>query len=127
MQIIVSKMQTLLVEPDYVVIQNLKSGDDEMFLIAKGECMARVLDDNEDDYLSDSEEEQDAEHAPKKPMSNEPRILRPGHIFGEIAVLFGCERSAQATAAKYSTLAVLNRAAIKEIHLEIPEFKDSLM
>jgi CRP-like cAMP-binding protein len=81
-----------------------------------------VFDDDSSEESGDSELEEESEL--KK--ANEPRILRPGHIFGEIAVLYGCERTALVTATKYSTIAKLTTSAMTDINTQIPEFKEAL-
>lgn len=37
-------------------------------------------------------------------------ILRPGQYFGEISLIFGCERTAKVIANKYCTLAKLSKS-----------------
>lgn len=60
-----------------------------MFIIAKGEV--KVLVTNE------------------KKKTNVIKSLRPGEFFGEIALIYGCVRSADVINQKYSTFAKLDK------------------
>ena len=73
-----------------------------MFIIAKGECTVNVVDERK---------REDTGH----------RILRAGDYFGEIALLYGCQRTSTVISTKYSTLATLTRPRFKEISTEFPE------
>lgn len=110
-------MKTRLVEPDQVIIHNLAkvTKDDSMFLIAKGECKAIIVDQKED---SDDEESDKHEHEMK--IDPNVKLLRPGSYFGEISIIFGCERSAQVIATKYCTLAELTISAYRELVTILP-------
>lgn len=98
-QIIVSNMDTWLVEPDELIIKNLASGEDTLYVIAKGECKAIVLDNEEEDQLGQDEESSKVSNLKCWEVKDEYQddninLLRPGHYFGEIAVVFSCERTA---------------------------------
>ena len=77
-----------------------------MYLIAKGECKAVISDDTKEHFDEGSSQSENDEEEHFKNI----RLLRPGHYFGEISLIFGCERSAKVIATKYCTLAKLNRA-----------------
>lgn len=53
-------------------------------------------------------------------------ILRPGDFFGEISMIYGCNRTATVKSFKYSTLAMLTKAQYKEILIEFPSLQDEL-
>jgi CRP-like cAMP-binding protein len=76
-----------------------------MFIIAKGECTVNVIDE-------------------KKRELEGHRVLRAGDYFGEIALIYGCQRTSSVISRKYSTLATLTRAKFKEIATEFPELVD---
>lgn len=89
-----------------------------MYLIAKGECKVILSDSSKE---GDSEEEEGQNHVSSLKNKlvhlfcneeNEKKegILRPGHYFGEISLIFGCERTAKVIAKKYCTLAKLTKA-----------------
>lgn len=54
------------------------------------------------------------------------RNLTPGTFFGEIALVFGCNRTATVKSKTYCTLAKLDDDAFDEINLHFPELKDKL-
>lgn len=87
-QEIVRRMKTVLVEPDQIIIHNLAkvTKDDSMYLIAKGECKASIVDKQEEDSESEGSEGHD--------FNPNVKLLRPGSYFGEISIIFGCERTA---------------------------------
>ena len=95
----VNKFKTELREPEYSVIEQYDSSD-SMFIIAKGECAVSVVDE--------------------KKNIKKIKTLRPGDYFGEIALMYGCKRTADVTSNKYSTLAMLNRANYRELLFEFP-------
>lgn len=109
----------MLCRPDQLIIEALDQGED-MYLIAKGECKATINDNFEANLDSESEEEPDFVDLSKV------KLLRPGHYFGEISLIFGCERSAQVIATKYCTLAKLNRTQYKEILIIMPTIEEVL-
>ena len=77
---IVSKMETLLKTPeDILVKQNQKLTDEEclFYLIAKGRCLVIVQD-----KFKERNEEKIV------------RVLEPGDHFGEISMIYNCQRSA---------------------------------
>lgn len=111
----VKRMVPKLCRPDEVIIQNLDQGD-SMYLIAKGECKATISTDAEEHYDDNS----DSEHEDEFKNS---RLLRPGHYFGEISLIFGCERTAQVIATKYCTLAQLTRDKYREILHLMPDME----
>ena len=95
----VNKFKTELREPEYIVIEQYESTD-SMFIIAKGECAVLVIDEKKD----------------KKKI----KTLRPSDYFGEIALMYGCKRTADVISYKYSTLAMLGNAQYKELLFEFP-------
>ena len=105
-----------------------------MYLIAKGECRAIVYDEQNEDKWDDVDVEEDIKEA--KPKSNlkcweveaeldneNVSLLRPGHYFGEIAVVFNCERTAEVVATKYCTLATLTKPVYKHLLNQMPGLK----
>lgn len=53
-------------------------------------------------------------------------LLRPGSYFGEIGLIYGCNRTATVKSGKYSTLAMLTKARYKEILIEFPSLQKEL-
>lgn len=107
-RIIVSRMSTELVEPDYVVVDQYQEGTG-MYLIAKGECQVVVGDENE-----------------RKKDKQHDKFLRPGQYFGEISLVYGCKRTAKVFAIKYCTLAMLTKEKFKEVTTQIPQLLEEL-
>ena len=77
-----------------------------MFLIAKGACEVSITDEKKN----------------KQHLKN----LRPGNYFGEISLIYGCQRTADVVSSKYSTLAMLNKVNYKEILIEFPDLQEGL-
>ena len=75
-----------------------------MYIVAKGECSVRIL--NEENKMDPKE----------KP-------LRIGAYFGEIALIYGCRRTCSVISKKYSTLAKLTLKDYKKLIQEIPELQ----
>jgi len=80
-----------------------------MYMVAKGECEVKATDAASDQKVNKS-----------------PKYLRPGDYFGEIALIYGCKRTAEVIVTKYTTLAKMELAAFKELQTELPEFIDCL-
>ena len=78
-----------------------------MYLIAKGECIVNIRDEN-------------------NRMIKNHKILTQSDYFGEISMLYGCKRTATITSRKYSTLAKLTQKTYKEITTEFPEMVSAL-
>lgn len=106
-RIIVSRCQTELVQPDFVVVDQFAEGT-AMYLIAKGECQVVVGDEND-----------------KKNKQND-KFLRPGQYFGEISLVYGCKATAKVFAKKYCTLAMLTKEKFKEVTTQIPSLLEEL-
>lgn len=68
----------------------------EMYMIAKGECIVNIRDEN-------------------NKMIKKYKILLTSDYFGEISMIYGCRRTATITSKKYTTLACLPRAKFKDI------------
>lgn len=49
--------------------------------------------------------------------------MHPGEFFGEISLVYGCNRTATVQAVKYSTLAVLKKEDYRIILLEFPDLE----
>lgn len=98
---IVSRLTTVLSTPEEVVINQFDDSTD-MYFIAKGECAVNIIDE-------------------KKRVIENYKILRIGDYFGEIAMIYGCTRSATVVSRKYNTLAKLTKAMFKDIQTEYPE------
>lgn len=94
-------METLLKTPeDIMVKQNIKPSDDEclLYLIAKGRCQV---------YVADKFKERSEEKI--------VRELQPGDHFGEISMIYGCQRSATVKAYDYCTCATLSKPAYQDL------------
>ena len=52
--------------------------------------------------------------------------MRPGDYFGEIGLIYGCNRTATVKSGKYSTLAMLTKTHYKEILIEFPSLQQEL-
>ena len=57
---------------------------------------------------------------------NKLKRLRPGDFFGEISLIYGCERTADVISQKYSTLAKLRKKDYHVMLFEFPELTQEL-
>jgi CRP-like cAMP-binding protein len=78
-----------------------------MYMIAKGECIVNIRDEN-------------------NKMIKKFKVLVTSDYFGEISMIYGCRRTATITSKKYTTLAMLPRAKFKDIQTEFPEMPEVL-
>lgn len=67
-----------------------------MYILAKGECAVEFTDER------------------RRPIKQK-KVLRVGDYFGEIALLYGCKRSATVVSTKYSSLAWMTKEDFREI------------
>ena len=74
----------------------------DMFIVAKGECVVNIKDE-------------------KGKLVKGHKVLTTSDYFGEIALIYGCKRTASVVSRKYTTLAKLTRKQFKEIVTEFPE------
>lgn len=99
----ISKFKAELREPENVICKQY--GDSSSFyLVAKGACEATIID--------------------QKKVKRKGDIMHPGEFFGEISLVYGCNRTASVLAVKYSTLAVLTKADYKFIKSEFPDLDE---
>lgn len=101
-RLIVTKLNFVLSVPEEILL-NQDDESTDMFFIAKGECGVNVLDN-------------------KKNENIDYKILKPGHYFGEISLLYGCRRTATVYSRNYSTLGRISRESIMEIQSDNPAF-----
>jgi CRP-like cAMP-binding protein len=99
---LVMKLVTVLSVPEDVFFRQDEESND-MYFIAKGECMVSIRDNN------------------KKEHKNF-KILRPGDHFGELSLIYGCRRTATVTSRNYSTLGKISKDLVFQIHSDNPGF-----
>ena len=78
-----------------------------MYLVSKGACLVTLIDEKKNEQII--------------------KELRPGEYFGEIALIYGCKRTATVKSLKYSTLAKLKKSDYQDILIEFPDLKKQLM
>jgi len=98
----ISKFKTELREPEDIIVE-MFDDTDSMYFIAKGACEVTITDEKKN----------------QRKQCN----LRPSDYFGEIALIYGCKRTASVRSMKYSTLAKLEKSKYKEILIEFPELQ----
>lgn len=84
--------------------------DQCMYFVSKGTCDVKIKTQNILDVSTGDQEAVD----PIKYV----KTLRPGDHFGEIAILYGCKRTASVETKNYSTLAKLTKSSFLEIQNE---------
>jgi len=99
------KLETKIHMPEDQIITQ---GQDDMslYFIAKGECQVLVRDHNS--------------------ITEVTNIIKPGDLFGEIALLCGCKRTASVKTSTYSTLARIDRANFKDMCQQFVDVTDKL-
>ena len=102
----ISKFNTVFLQPEDVVIEQLDLGDTSMYLIADGACQVKIIDQKKNIRLG--------------------KLLRAGDYFGEISLIYDCPRSATIQSTKYSTMAKLTKSAYKEILIQFPNLLTEL-
>ena len=68
MRIMISKFNTVFLQPEDVVIEQLDLGDTSMYLIADGACQVKIIDQKKNIRLG--------------------KLLRAGDYFGEISLIY---------------------------------------
>lgn len=111
LSILVDKLGTELASPEFTVINQDdpydENGQNWMYFLGKGQCMVNVRDQNgiEHDGI---------------------RVLNEGDHFGEIGLIFKCQRSASVVCRNYNTLARLQSARYRELVAEYPEYEECM-
>lgn len=96
---LVKHLQAKMCKPEDVLLF-LDDVGNEMFLMLQGQASVLVLD--------------------KRGCEQHARQLGPGDLFGEIALLMGCRRTATVIAANFCTFAELSRSHFKELTQTFP-------
>ena len=104
--LIVSNLTTELKKPEDEIIHQFEATTD-MYLVGRGECVVNFK--NEEGVIVRN-------HC----------LLHPSDYFGEIALVYGCKRTASVFSSKYSTVAKLTKPKFKEITSEFPELLEAL-
>ena len=79
-----------------------------MYVVAGGECRISIMDQN------------------RNTSNRNGMRLRAGDIFGEIALIYGCKRTASIHSTKYSTLAKLMPCEYRMLHYEFDQLEPVL-
>ena len=104
--LMIAKFETILIEPEDVIVKQFEETND-FYLIAKGACHVNIIDEKKKDrYL---------------------KTLRSSDYFGEISLIYGCNRTATVKSTKYSQLAKLKKVDYQEILIEFPGLQNELM
>ena len=99
-----SRLTPELYKPEDIILNHFDDTRD-MYIVAKGECLVNVLDEqNRWNYAS--------------------KNLRISSYFGEISMIYGCRRTCTIVSKKYTTVARLSYPKFKEINTEFPEFQE---
>ena len=99
---LVKQLEIDFYQPDDIIIQQGEPEKDAVFFLVKGACTVSVRD-----YLSGK--------------SKFVRPLRSAALFGEVALLFNCKRTATVNSINYSIVAKLERSKFEFICTEFPE------
>jgi len=102
----ISKFETVLNQPEDIIIEQLEQESNSMFLISDGACQVKITDEKKNVRLG--------------------KLLRSGDYFGEVSLVYDCPRTATVQSTKYSTMAELKKGAYKEILILFPFLVDEL-
>ena len=103
----INKFNSDLREPESIIVQQFdKPGKNVFYLIAKGACDVKAIDEKKNSMVL--------------------KTMRNGEFFGEISLIYGCKRTATVCSLKYSTLATLTKKNYQEILLEYPDLESHL-
>jgi CRP-like cAMP-binding protein len=94
LEFILTNVDTSLFMPEDYIIKQEEDGN-SLFFLAKGECEVLVKDENK--------------------MQNQERILKIGDMFGEIALISNCKRTASVKCLNYNSCAKINYDSFKEM------------
>lgn len=87
-EFVIQNLNTNIFLPEYSVVTQGEKGD-AMYFISKGECEVTVVD--------------------HKGVKSNPPALKSGDLFGEVALLLNCNRTASVKTKTYSLIASLQR------------------
>ncbi len=104
---LVKKLEITFCQPDDLLIEQGQPEKDAMYFLVRGECTVNVKD-----Y--------------KGGASKFVRILRPSSMFGEVALLCNCKRTASVKSMNYSIIARLPQNHFQFFCNEFPEIVDKL-
>lgn len=94
------KLETKIYQPEEHIVSQGDEGD-KIFFIAKGGCNVYIRN----------------RHNAKVKVN----VLVPGDLFGEVAILNGCRRTASVTANNYSTIAHLSKDTFNNVFNKYPD------
>ncbi len=89
-------------QPDDVIIRQGQPDKDGIFFLVKGECTVSV-------------------RGFRRGRSRYVRVLRPGALFGEVAMLYNCKRTANVRSINFSIVARLDRENFEFLTTEFPD------
>lgn len=101
LEYVVKRFDVVLTTPEHAFVtqeEELTEENHNMFFIAKGDCNVKVKD-----KIGDIVEETKA------------RTLNVGDHFGEISMIYNCQRTATVVANNYCTLAMLTKPHFDEL------------
>ena len=93
-QFLTKKLKTQIHMPEDEIITQGEDGDN-LYIISKGEWVVLVRDHNS--------------------VTEYTNVLEPGDIFGEIALLLNCKRTATVRTSNYTTIACVNKPTFQDL------------
>jgi CRP-like cAMP-binding protein len=96
----IRNLEISLTQPEDQVISQNEEGD-FMYFLARGDCEVKVVDESKKERTV--------------------KILRPGAMFGEVALLFNCKRTATVVSKNYCTMAKLAKKQFVDLYQKFPE------
>lgn len=104
---LLSILEVVLYTPEEKVVEQGETGSD-MYFIQSGDCVLDLIDHSKNEYMF-------------------PNILVNGDHFGEIALIYNCNRTCTVTSRFYNTLAKLSYARYRGFINVYPEYNRFLM
>ncbi|CAI2375579.1 unnamed protein product [Moneuplotes crassus] len=99
------KLKTQIHMPEDPIITQGEVAEN-IFFIGRGECEVSVTNHNS--------------------ITDVVKKVKPGDVFGEVALLCGCRRTASVKTTNYSTLAKIDKPTFKDMCVQFPDLKDKM-
>lgn len=101
MESIVRKLGTSFSTPEQMIVAQFDKSE-EMYFISSGDCAVNIIDHNNQEYVGH-------------------KLLVLGAHFGEIGLIYNCNRTASVQSRNYNTMATLDRQNFMDLMNEMPD------
>jgi len=102
LNLVVNKLGTCFATPEFEIICQDEPAED-MYFLSKGDCVVNIKDQRGTDHFAF-------------------RLLTTGDYFGEISMVYRCNRTASVVSRNYNTMARISYLQYREVVNEYPDF-----